>query len=62
MYYLLAALMDSAPVTGDDFPKEKLFTVIGIAVAVIVAISILSFVLSKKQDDSDKDDKQDKDQ
>ena len=58
MYCILAALMASSPATGDDFPKEKLFTVIGIAVAIVVVISVISFLLSKKKDDDDKKDDQ----
>jgi hypothetical protein len=56
MYSILAALVAAAPATGDEFPKEKLFTVIGVAAAVVVILSILSFVLSKKKDDDDDDD------
>ena len=44
MYSILAALVAAVPVTGDEFPKEKLFTVIGVAAAVVVVLSILSFV------------------
>lgn len=54
MYGILAALMAAAPVTGDEFPKEKLFTVIGIAIAVVVLLSVISFIASKKKDDDDK--------
>lgn len=54
MYGVLAALMAAAPVTGDEFPKEKLLTIIGIAVAVVVVLSVISFIASKKKDDDDK--------
>lgn len=53
MYSILAALVAAVPVTGDEFPKEKLFTVIGVAAAVVVVLSVLSFVFSKKKDDDD---------
>lgn len=57
MYGILAAFVAAVPVTGDEFPKEKLFTVIGVAAAVVVVLSVLSFVFSKKKDDDDDDDK-----
>ena len=57
MYSILSALIAAAPATGDEFPKEKLFTVIGIAVAVVLVLSVISFIASKKKDDDD-DDKQ----
>ncbi len=50
----LMAFLAAAPATGDEFPKEKLFTVIGIAVAVVVILSVISFIASKKKDDNDK--------
>ena len=53
MLYGLMALMAAAPATGDEFPKEKLFTVIGIAIAIVIALSVISFIASKKKDDDD---------
>jgi hypothetical protein len=58
MYSFLAALLDSAPVTGDDFPAKKLLMVLAIAIGIMVLLGVVSVVAGKKSEGSgDKDGK-----